>query len=75
MQAKTPKAYLLLENGMTLEGYSFGAPVGYEGVVGEVVFTTAMTGTPARATTWRTLPSSAALSITYLFIVSAPYLL
>lgn len=43
MQAKTQRAYLILENGMIFEGYSFGAPAG-NGVVGEVVFTTAMTG-------------------------------
>ena len=36
--------YLLLENGQYLEGKSFGAPLGAEGVTGEVVFTTGMTG-------------------------------
>lgn len=36
--------YLLLENGQCLEGKSFGAPLDDNGVTGEVVFTTAMTG-------------------------------
>ena len=34
-------AYLVLENGTVYEGYSFGAEAD---VVGEIVFTTAMTG-------------------------------
>ena len=37
------KMYLLLSNGQCFEGYSFGAPLS-EGVTGEVVFTTGMTG-------------------------------
>ena len=37
-------AYLVLENSMVFEGRSFGRAVGAEGVVGEVVFTTGMTG-------------------------------
>lgn len=36
--------YLLLENGECLEGKSFGAPLTDQGLIGEVVFTTAMTG-------------------------------
>ena len=36
--------YLLLENGQYLEGKAFGAPLGADGVTGEVVFTTGMTG-------------------------------
>ena len=35
--------YLVLENGEYLEGKSFGAPVNEE-ILGEVVFTTGMTG-------------------------------
>ena len=35
------RAYLILENGDVYEGYSFGAE---KEVVGELVFTTAMTG-------------------------------
>ncbi|MDR1511029.1 MAG: carbamoyl phosphate synthase small subunit [Synergistaceae bacterium] len=37
-------AYLILENSMTFEGRSFGRPIEESGVVGEVVFTTGMTG-------------------------------
>jgi carbamoyl-phosphate synthase small subunit len=37
------RAYLVLENSMAFEGRPFGSPVG-PGVVGEVVFTTGMTG-------------------------------
>ena len=36
-------AYLVLENSMVFEGRSFGRPAG-SGVIGEVVFTTGMTG-------------------------------
>lgn len=36
--------YLLLENGECLEGQGFGASINGEGILGEVVFTTAMTG-------------------------------
>ncbi len=42
-----PKARLLLEDGSTFEGFSFGAPVP---VSGEVVFNTAMTGYPESLT-------------------------
>ena len=35
------KAYLILEDGLCLEGYAFGAE---KETTGEVVFTTAMTG-------------------------------
>jgi carbamoyl-phosphate synthase small subunit len=35
---------LVLENSMAFEGRSFGLPLASEGVVGEVVFTTGMTG-------------------------------
>ena len=34
-------AYLILENGIVMEGYSFGAS---GEVIGEIVFTTGMTG-------------------------------
>ena len=37
-------AYLVLENSAVFEGRSFGRAVGADGVVGEVVFTTGMTG-------------------------------
>jgi carbamoyl-phosphate synthase small subunit len=36
--------YLVLENSMTFEGISFGCPAGQGGILGEVVFTTGMTG-------------------------------
>ena len=39
--------YLILENGLTFKGKSFGA---YKETVGEVVFTTAMTGYPETLT-------------------------
>ena len=35
------KAYLVLENGTVFQGFSFGAEAD---VIGEIVFTTAMTG-------------------------------
>lgn len=41
------KVFLVLENGEVLEGYSFGAK---KEVIGEVVFTTAMTGYPETLT-------------------------
>lgn len=37
-------AYLLLSSGQVLEGKSFGAPLPEQGITGEVVFTTGMTG-------------------------------
>ncbi|MDR1580886.1 MAG: hypothetical protein LBS35_11060, partial [Synergistaceae bacterium] len=37
-------AYLVLENSMVFEGRSFGRAAGAAGVIGEVVFTTGMTG-------------------------------
>ncbi|MDR3331216.1 MAG: carbamoyl phosphate synthase small subunit [Synergistaceae bacterium] len=39
-----PSAFLVLENGRIFEGESFGVPADSGGVVGEVVFTTGMTG-------------------------------
>lgn len=41
---KDQPMYLLLENGQVFEGKSFGAPLHGQGVLGEVVFTTSMTG-------------------------------
>lgn len=38
------KAYLVLENGTVFEGKSFGAEITGDGALGEIVFTTAMTG-------------------------------
>ncbi len=43
----TKKAYLILEDGATFQGFSFGSPVS---VSGEVVFNTAMTGYPENLT-------------------------
>ena len=38
------KAYLILENGTIFEGKSFGAAGAAGEAIGEIVFTTAMTG-------------------------------
>ena len=40
----TKTVYLLLADGQYLEGKGFGADLPREGVIGEVVFTTGMTG-------------------------------
>ena len=44
MKNESMKRYLVVENGMTFEGEGFGADCPKEGVISEVVFTSAMTG-------------------------------